>query len=75
MGDKAEFPSISFRLRSTIKSSEIMTSSFPAGGVFSGISHPILKEEAAKATRDVIFAYINPEQQTLKTQMVFNNHL
>ena len=66
MGDKAEFPSISFRLRSTIKSSEIMTSSFPAGGVFSGISHPILKEEAAKATRDVIFAYINPESANIK---------
>lgn len=66
MGDKAEFPSISFRLRSTIKSSEIMTSSFPAGGVFSGISHPILEEEAAKATRDVIFAYINPESANIK---------
>ena len=62
MGDKPEFPSISFRLQGSVKSSGGLTSNFSAGGVFPGVFNSyILSDEAAQATQNVIFAYINSD--------------
>lgn len=73
MGANPEFPSISFRLKGAIKNSNIMTSSFPSGGVYNGSFGLLLTEEAARSTRDVIFAYINPESESIKSQNGFQN--
>lgn len=67
MGDKPEFPSISFRLQGTRKNSESITSSFSAGGVYNGLtSSYMLTDEAAQATQNVIFAYINSDSANTK---------
>lgn len=66
MGDKPEFPSISFRLRGTRKNSEILTSNFSAGGVSPGFNSYTLLDEAAQATQNVIFAYINSDSANIK---------
>ena len=67
MGDKPEFPSISFRLQGTRKNSEILASSFSAGGVSSGLlNNYILSYEAAQATQNVIFAYIDSDSANTK---------
>lgn len=67
MGDKPEFPSISFRLQGTQKSSEILTSNFSAGGVNAGIYNSyILTDEAAQATQNVIFAYTDSDSANTK---------
>ena len=67
MGDKPEFPSISFRLRGTRKNSEILTSNFSAGGVFPGpFNSYTLSDEVAQATQNVIFAYIDSDSANIK---------
>lgn len=67
MGDKPEFPSISFRLQGSVKSSGGLTSNFSAGGVFPGVFNSyILSDEAAQATQNVIFAYINSDSANIK---------
>lgn len=67
MGDKPEFPSISFRLQGTRKNSESITSSFSAGGVYNGLtSSYMLTDEAVQATQNVIFAYINSDSANTK---------
>ena len=74
MGDKPEFPSISFRLQGTRKSSGSLTSNFTAGGVYPGIfNNYILTNEAVRATQDVIFAYINSDSANTKNQNYFQN--
>lgn len=72
MGDKPEFPSISFRLRGSRKNSEILTSSFSAGGVLPGLfGSYILTNEAVQAIRNVIFAYIDSYSANMKNLNAF----
>lgn len=71
MGDKPEFPSISFRLQGSMKSSDMVNSSFSAGGVYPGIFTLKLSDEAAQATRNVILAYINSDSANMKNLNYF----
>lgn len=67
MGDRPEFPSISFRLQGERKSSNMVTSNFPAGGVYGGgLFGIMLSNEAAQATRNVVFSYINSDSANTK---------
>ena len=73
MGNNPEFPSISFRLQGNRKSSGSLTSSFTAGGVYSGVNYYNLTNEAVQATQNAIFAYINSDSANTKNLNNFQN--